>query len=322
MALALEEQWIWDFWLARDGAEWHVFYLKADKALGDPELRHRHATIGHAKTSDLRRWDDLGTCFGPVTGPAFDDWTVWTGSVIRDPVGFWHLFYTGTSHADRGMKQRIGHATSADLHNWARVGDGLALDLSGETYEDYLPGHWHDRAMRDPCVIRDPDSTGYLMFFTARVAGRDEPNAGGAIGLARSGNLYDWTLEEPVFAGGAFGQMEVPQVFEHQGRWYCLFSANARDYSEAYAQGVAGDPVSGTHYLMAAHPLGPWRVAPGRFLDGADPCRRYAGKILATEKGLTFMAFRCLDAKGRFVGALTGQMKVTVTEEGLLRLGR
>ena len=48
--------------------------------------------------------------------------------MVQGDDGLWHLFYTGTSRAEDGLKQRIGHATSTDLHNWARVGDGLALD--------------------------------------------------------------------------------------------------------------------------------------------------------------------------------------------------
>jgi beta-fructofuranosidase len=72
--------------------------------------------------------------------------------------------------------------------------------------------------MRDPWVMHDPAGDGWIMYFTARVPGRDEPNAGGAIGFATSPDLYTWTLRRPVYDGGAFGQLEVPQVFEAGGR--------------------------------------------------------------------------------------------------------
>jgi len=117
-------------------------------------------------------WLHLGTCFGPSEGPAFDDWTTWTGSVLRGPDGVAHLFYTGTAHEGAGLHQRIGHAVSHDMHGWQRVGDGLALDLSGPDYEEYHPDLWPDRAFRDPWVMRDPAGDGWLMFFTARVPGR------------------------------------------------------------------------------------------------------------------------------------------------------
>ncbi len=63
--------------------------------------------------------------------------------------------------------------------------------------------------------------------------------------------------------------------------------------------------VSGTHYLVADHPLGPWQPAPG-FLDGDIPCRRYAGKILldpVTGKD-SLMAFEDTGADGQFCGRI------------------
>ena len=47
--------------------------------------------------------------------------------MVKDDAGLWHLFYTGTMHDLQGMHQRLGHATSKDMHSWERVGDGLCL---------------------------------------------------------------------------------------------------------------------------------------------------------------------------------------------------
>lgn len=319
MVLALADKWIWDFWLAHSGDDWHVYFLQADKALGDPELRHRNVSQGHAVSCDLVNWRHLGTCFAPAKGPAWDDWTTWTGSVLEGPDGLWHLFYTGTTHGDGGLKQRIGHATSTDMHSWRRVGDGLCLDISGSEYEEYAPGHWHDRAFRDPWVIKNPDGSGWLMFMTARVPGIAEPNAGGSIGVATSQDLYTWTLRPPVYRGGLFGQMEVPQVFEHKARWYCMFCTFAGHWSESYKALNPQPPVSGTHYLMADHPLGPWTVAPGPFFDGHEPCLRYAGKVLDRGSDLVTMGFIHTTAEQAFVGIVSDPLPVSIDAAGLLR---
>ena len=106
----------------------------------------------------------------------------------------------------------------------------------------------------------------WWMFFTARVAGIAEPNAGGAIGFATSRDLLHWTLRAPVFIGG-FGQLEVPQVFLQRGHWYCLFCTGAEHWS--MAQAAVSSPVSGTHYLIADDPLGTWRIAPGKCSCGS-----------------------------------------------------
>ena len=318
MALALADKWIWDFWLFRNGDEWHCYFLQADKSLGDPELRHRHVTQGHAVSRNLRDWTHLGTCLAPAPRPAFDDWTTWTGSVVRDETSLWHLFYTGTTYADGGAYQRIGHAASLDGHHWQRVGDGLCLDLSGDQYEEFAPGHWHDRAFRDPWVMRNPDGPGWLMFMVARVPGIAEPNAGGSIGFATSDDLNTWTLQPPVYRGAMFGQMEVPQVFTHRGKWYCMFCNLGAQWSEAYRTFNPQSPVSGTHYLVADHPLGPWTVAPGPFFDGHEPCRRYTGKILETGSGLVTLGFIHTTPEQAFVGEVSDPIPVTVDADGLL----
>ena len=314
---ALPDKWVWDFWFARDGGLWHMYFLQADKSLVDPELRHWHATHGHATSSDLRSWDYRGTCLEPQPAPSWDDYANWTGSVVRDDDGLWHLFYTGSSRAEDGKKQRIGHATSTDMHDWRRVGDGLALDIDARHYEEYTPGHWHDRAMRDPWVMRDPEGDGWLMYYTARVPGVAEPNAGGAIGLARSPDLDRWTVCPPVFSGG-FGQLEVPQVFRLGGRWYCLFCTAEWHWSEAFRAHYPGRPVTGTHYLVAESPLGPWTIAPGPFLDGASPARRYAGKIVDTGDGLALMGF-LHDGPDGFIGAIADPIPVQLNGSGLFR---
>ena len=322
MTIKLADKWIWDSWYALDGKVHHAYFLQAVKSLKDPQLRHWNVSQGHATSTDLKTWTHLGTSFAPAASPAFDDFTTWTGSVVEGPDGVWHLFYTGTSRAEKGMKQRIGHATSTDMHHWQRVGSGLALDISGPDYEEFTPGHWHDRAMRDPWVIKDPAGPGWLMYITARVPNIAEPNAGGSIGFATSPDLYTWTLQPPVYRGGAFGQLEVPQVFEHKGRWYCLFCTAASHFSKAYAAAYPGTPVTGSHYLMADDPRGPWRVAPGPFLDGAMPCRRYASRIVERDGGLVFLGFLDAGPDGAFVGEVSDPDPVVVEPDGTLRIIR
>ncbi len=318
MVLRLDDKWVWDSWYVRDGGAWHAFFLQAPRSIEEPELRHWHVSQGHAVSDDLVNWTYLGTCFRPAERGAWDDYTTWTGSVTKGPDGLWHSFYTGTCHAEDGLIQRIGHAVSDDLHNWRRVGDGLCLDLSGDDYEEFRPGFWHDRAMRDPWVMRDPEGPGWLMFFTARSSGIPEPNAGGAVGFATSPDLMTWTLQPPVFTGG-FGQLEVPQVFEHQGRWYCLFCTAAQHFSAAEAQAIPGGPVSGTHYLVGEGPRGPFSIAPGPFLDGSLPCRRYAARIVETPDGLRIIGFADRP-QGHFVGELTDPDPVELMPDGLLRV--
>lgn len=322
MVIALDDQWIWDSWYAHDGERWHGYFLKAPKSLGDPELRHWNVTQGHAVSDDLIEWRHLGTCLAPSEGPAWDDYTTWTGSVVQGDDDLWHLFYTGTTRSEDGLYQRIGHATSDDMHSWQRVGDGLCLDLTGPNavaYEaEHAIGHWHDRAMRDPWVMKDPGGDGWLMYFTARAPGIKEPNAGGAIGFATSPDLVQWELQPPVFVGG-YGQLEVPQVFEFGGHWYCLFCTSGDHFSQAEAQRMPGGPVTGSHYLIGDSPRGPWRIPDGGFLDGANPPSRYAARIVKTGEGLSILGFADRP-QGEFIGHVMDPAPVAQGADGRLFL--
>ncbi|MEQ9690125.1 MAG: hypothetical protein RLO48_10380, partial [Bauldia litoralis] len=64
---------------------------------------------------------------------------------------------------------------------------------------------------------------------------------------------------------------------------------------------------------------GPWSVAPGPFLDGSLPCRRYASRILDTGEGLRIIGF--VDRpEGEFVGEISDPDPVNVEPDGLLRV--
>ncbi len=323
MAFALDTHWVWDFWIARDGADYHLFFLQAPKAVGNPELRHWHVSIGHAVSTDLRRWKALGTCFWPSDGPAFDDGTTWTGSVIRHD-GLWHLFYTATSKAEDCRKQRIGLATSTDLHDWHRHDRSPIVDLDPRFYEEYDPAFWHDRALRDPWVMRDPLGSGFRMWFTARVPD-GPPDGRGVIGTARSDDLVRWEVEPPVTPYGDFGECEVPQYWEHRGRSYLLFCTSVRRTASARVERLAasaGEAETGTHYYIADAPSGPWRLGDGPFLAGGAARSLYAGRIVDDPMGRpVFLGTIAFQPDGGYVGALSDPIPVEAGPGGELVLG-
>lgn len=318
MVLKLDEEWIWDSWYVHDGKRWHSYFLKADKSIGDPNQRHWHVSHGHATSENLIDWDYHGTCFAPSAGPAWDDCTTWTGSVVEGDDGLWHLFYTGSSKAEHHLYQRIGHATSRDLHVWERVGDGMCLDMVGPAAEHYQTehGHTHDqaRAMRDPWVMRDPNGDGWLMYFTAQASGIEERNEAGTVGFATSPDLNEWTLQPPVFTG-EFGQLEVPQVLQLGDKWYCLFCTAGQHFSAEQAKKTK--LVRGTHYLIGDDPRGPWQVAPGQFLDGEMPAYRYGARICETPEGPMIVGFRD-GTPETFLGYMMDPEPIDIDKDGLL----
>ncbi len=318
--LELKDQWIWDFWVTKDSSNiWHCYFLKADKSLGDPNKRHFNVSQGHATSTNLKDWTHLGTTWKPATSEAFDDYTTWTGSVFNFN-NQWHYFYTGTSRKEKGMLQRIGHAIGQDLHHWEKVGDGLALDLDTNLYEEYRPDFWHDRALRDPWVMQHPTlKDTFLMAYTARTPRSDEANECGAIGLAVSKDLNNWKAIHPLFEG-MFGQLEVPQIFQWKNKWYCTFCVAPEHWSKKYKSTYQGRIVAGTHYLIADNFEGPWNVAPGPFFTSRSQLDLYAGRFIFNQDELLFMAFYHDDEDGNFIGKVSDPFLVRVEKDGILTL--
>jgi beta-fructofuranosidase len=319
MGFELSGHYVWDFWVARDGSESHLFFLTAPKLGDSPDLRHPRARIGHAISTDLTNWTYQGVVIRASEAPAWDDGVTWTGSVVKRPDGMWMMFYTGCSRAE-GMKiQRIGAAVSEDLRVWKKL-DGPLLELDPRFYETYDPARWHDQAFRDPWVYRNPSGDSWCMLFTARDPD-GPPRGAGVIGRARSRDLIHWTQEPPLFGMDRFGEMEVTQLFFLDGWWYCLFSNSVRHREPGYIiTGKAGH-VTGTHYLRSRSPEGPFEMPEEEFFAGDDASHLYGGRAVEAADGcLVFLAFLNYDSDGHFVGQITDPMPIWTTPEGYLRV--
>lgn len=313
--LKLDEQWVWDFWLAQDGADYHIFYLQAPRSLGKEELRHWNVSIGHAVSNDLRRWEILPDALHPGPPGAWDDYTTWTGSIIRYG-RLWYLFYTGTRRAERGLVQRIGLATSDDLIHWQRYGTEPLICADPRYYELLDLDLWHDQAWRDPYVFQHPETGEFHAFITAR-ANYGPADGRGVIAHARSTDLLHWEVCPPVTEPGDFGQLEVPQYVALDGRCYLLFCTFSTTHAATWRGRTGYEPVTGVHYLVADRPLGPFRLSTDRFLVGDAWGSLYSGKLVQTPSGeWAFLACRAFAPDGTFVGELIDPLPVVVDPAG------
>ncbi|WP_194409352.1 family 43 glycosylhydrolase [Microbacterium cremeum] len=310
----LPGSWVWDFWFADDGDRYHLFFLYASRALRDPDARHHRASIGHAVSTDLVHWTQVEDALVRSDAPAFDDLATWTGSVVRHPDGTWFMFYTGASLAPSGKNvQRIGYATSSDLHVWTKAG-GPVLEARGPWYEQLSSGAWHDEAFRDPWVFPDPAGDGWHMLITAR-APQGPVEGRGVVGHAWSPDLRTWTLREPLTAPSpaGFGQLEVLQAEVVDGRPVLIFSCLGEHATAARREAGAGtwavpaDGLLGPFDIEAAYPLTDESLYVGRLLR-----RRSDGQWL-------LFAFRNVGDDGAFAGGVTDPMPVVWEGDRLVR---
>jgi beta-fructofuranosidase len=199
--LSLADDWIWDSWVVDDGTTFHVYFLRAPRALADPRRRHHHARIGHATSTDLREWTDHGVVLSPTPG-SWDDLALWTGSVARGDDGVWRMLYTAVNTRGHGLKdQQISLAEADDLYRWRKVGDAPVVTLDPRFYRTLDGDPAASETWRDPFVYRDLDGD-WRMLITARILGGDH-NSDGVLGMARSPDLRRWeVLPAQITTGG------------------------------------------------------------------------------------------------------------------------
>lgn len=317
--LQLADKWVWDFWMARDGADYHMVFLQADKALGDPELRHWNVSVGHARSRDLVNWELLPDAIRPTQGndEAPDSFTTWTGCVVKQGEQ-WLMFYTGTMRAEKGLVQRVCLAQSPDLIHWTKVDNNPRVELDSRWYDGLKLAYWHDASWRDPWVFKDAERELYHMLVTCRV-NRGDADGRGAIGYASSTNLRDWTVGEPFLAPGWFGEMEVPQIEAIGDKYYLFCSVSNRFHAQARLALPECEPQTGVFYFVADQPLGPWRTLGNGFIAGQSQLGLYACRLVQGPDGRwNLMGFINKDADGNFIGAISDPIPISQTTDGSL----
>lgn len=318
--LKVDDKWIWDFWLVQDEEDYHIFYLQADKSLGDPELRHLNVTIGHAVSSDLVIWQIKQEALCPETDNiAADSLTTWTGSIIKKDA-LWYMFYTGTSKVEDGLVQRVCLATSKDLYHWDKVDQNPVMEVDERYYDKLCLTDWKDESWRDPWVHLDKETGLYHLYLTCRT--KQGPADGrGAIGHAISKDLKGWKVQPPLFAPGCFGEMEVPQVEKIGEKYYLFFTVTERYMSQKARDKCSNFPASAFAYATSDSHDGPYNEDTLSILQGDDANSLYAGRVVrGPDHKLYMMAFNNLDQEGRFMGTVSDPMEIKVTEAGLLTL--
>ena len=310
--LRLPDAWVWDSWYLAEGDRFHAFYLKASRALQDPDRRHHRASIGHAVSDDLVDWEELPDALVAADGPAFDDLATWTGSTLRAPDGRYHLFYTGIGRAEGDRLQQIGHAVSDDLLTWTRL-DLPTVTADPRWYETTAVGGVEP--WRDPWVF--PDSGGWRMLITGSTA-QVERGARGCIGTAVSDDLLTWTVEAPLTEPAGIHQFEVPQTVQVDGRWVLVWCMRDIDLGPEAAPPADGGPaITGTWTAPADSARGPFD------LESAEPIRlagTYAGRVVRGRDGRpALLAFADRSPDGSFGGWLIDPVPLVLTPRGTLQ---
>ncbi|MBT5089359.1 MAG: glycosyl hydrolase family 32 [Aquiluna sp.] len=309
MAIRLADRWIWDSWYVWDGDVCHAFYLCASKGLGDPNRRHRYTNVGHAVSKDLTNWTVLPDALSPSDSPAFDSWTVWTGSVVKADDGTWWMFYTGTSREDGGDIQKIGAATSTDLISWVKHPNNPLVEADSTWYELLDKSVWHDQAWRDPWVFKNEAGL-WQMLITGRAKNGD-PKTRGAMAQAVSKDLKNWTVLQPLAASQKdFGQLEVFQYEVVDGIPLVLFCCGYRELSEQRRSQFGNRDA--TYSVVCRTDLSSVDFSEARAFEHMLP---YAARLVQNPVGEWFLLGFLNEVDGKFVGEICDPIPVTANSD-------
>ncbi len=316
--LISDTHWIWDSWIADDGEYYHLFYLQAPRSLGDVALRHLNATVGHARSTDLVQWDVLPEALGPTTD-SWDDLSIWTGSTVCGDDGVWRMYYTATNTRGYGVRdQRVGLAESDDLVTWRKIGGDPLLTADSRWYKTLPEDVTASETWRDPQVFRDPAGDGWHMLISARGLGHG-PNDDGVLAHARSHDLRSWELGPPVCdAGFGFGQLEVAQVKEIDGRWVLVFTCHPQEMT-AERRAATGDYC--TWSVPGTSASGPWDIGLARPFT-AEPDLFAAPLVQQRDGSWALVGFRNTEPRGELNFHIADPIPVGLDTHGALVASR
>ncbi|MCO6185276.1 glycosyl hydrolase [Rhizobium sp. L1K21] len=195
---------------------YHLFHL----------VLPNHDFIAHAVSEDGMSWRRVKNALFVGDPGEWDDDMLWTMHVTPDPdrPGEWRMFYTGLARSEFGRIQRVGLARSRDLYRWERCNHGkYPLEISGDLYETGIDEGRHWVSFRDPFFFHDAESGERLLLSAARV--KEGPIIRrGCVGLAREVETDRFEFEAPLHHPFIYDDVEVPNLFKLDGRYYLLGS--------------------------------------------------------------------------------------------------
>ncbi|GHC76882.1 mucin-1 [Streptomyces violaceochromogenes] len=222
-------------------------------------------SYGRATSADLVHWEPQGTAFGNGLPGSFDQQAVWTMHAFPHGTGM-AMLYTAVSGLtpDGWPLQSVGLAYSdrTDGTGWRRHGTGPVVEADGRWYRTGDRMGW-----RDPFVVRDDESDGWVMVVCAADASLPV-EVSGCVAWATSDDLEHWTVHPPLVSPGDVDEFECP-VLERldDGGWLLLGSIGATRGFEAWTAPRLRGP------WTRRGPLGPTGAYAPRVVTAPDGSR-------------------------------------------------
>ncbi|MCA9360755.1 glycoside hydrolase family 68 protein [Candidatus Kaiserbacteria bacterium] len=303
---------LWDSWFINRKDECHVFHLQSRSKINPIERHTRGASIGHAISKDYMNWQEQPTALIRGERGEWDDKDLWSGSVAEKD-GVYYLYYGGTNSAPKMENiQKIGLATSKDLHTWVKHPQNPILEVDSRYYQldNERNAIGKIGAWRDPFVFKDPNSEKRYMTISARVKGESrEYNA--CVALAESDNMTNWKVLPPIFSPGVYDEIEVSRVIFHSGLYYLFFTTHAGNYKPDFAQKHGAH--EGLHCYYSENLFGGYKPVNGNGVVSSNGDEIYDIRVLhIVDNDFIGIGWLNHDEEGKFIGKLSHPMKIRI----------
>jgi beta-fructofuranosidase len=246
---------MWDAWFININGRVHAFHLQLPGSGNSLPEDEKHA-VGHIYSDDLIHWTRCPSILYPLNEIDEKDYQQKFTGCAAEIEGKYLIFYT-MRDKERG-NQRIGVAISHDMVSFELYTNNPVIEpddkllIGYETIKNY---DWDIVDCRDLITVKcDLDGLYYGYFAAAADVGRSHPV--GVIAVAISDDLLNWRDQSIAYVPKQNGVVEVPDVYELDGKWYMTMLCGTRYLGRSCCNDDYS--ISCTTYAVAKNPRGPF----------------------------------------------------------------
>jgi len=251
--------YMWDAWFINVEGRVHAFHLKLSGDECTLPVEERYA-VGHIFSDDLIHWTPCPSILPPLYNDVIDYQQKFTG--CADQIDGKYIVYYTMRDKEKG-NQRLGAVISYDMQNFEPYENNPVIVPDDKVligYENIKKYDWNIVDCRDLVTVKCKDDGLYYGYFAAAAdVGREHPV--GVIAVEVSDDLLHWRDQSIAYVPRQSGVIEVPDVYEMDGKWYLTTLCGTRYLGRS--SGNDEYAISCTTYSVSDSPRGP-------FIDGKD----------------------------------------------------